>query len=89
MAVKIKMLKKRLIPVHNVMGEPGETHKVNNEIGEELVLNGDAEYLDREMGKALKPEKYETASMESPEKAVEEKKKPRKPSWNRPVKRGK
>ena len=73
MAVKIKMLKERLILIHNVMGEPGKTYKVNNEVGRGLVSDGDAEYLDKELGKAPKTEKYETASMETPEKAVKEK----------------
>lgn len=80
MAVKIKMLKKRLILVHNVMGEPGETYKVNNEIGKQLVSDGDAEYLDKGMEEMMpRKEKYETTSMETPEKAIKER--PRGKKW--------
>jgi len=95
MAVKIKMLKKKLILVHNVMGKVGETYKVNNEIGEELVSDGDAEYVDPELQariKVKKPEvevesemkeeeKVESAAMEVPEKAI--KRRPKGKKWGK------
>jgi len=49
MAVKIKMLRERIIPVHNVIGKIRKTYKVNNEVGVELVFNGDAKYVDPEL----------------------------------------
>ncbi len=83
MAVKIRMLKERTIPILYETGEVGKEYKVNSEVGAELVLKGDAEYVDPEWRarferKWPKKKEVESAAMDSPEKAVLERPKRRK-----------
>ena len=82
MAVKIRILRERIIPVHYETGMEGETYKVNNEVGMELVLAGDAEYVDPELMARFKPEEpkaeVESAAIEPEENAMMPSAKPRK-----------
>jgi hypothetical protein len=86
MAMKIKMLRERIIPVLYEMGETGKIYKVNNEVAEELVAGGDAEYMDSEMkaktekGKAESKERagMETAMAEPEENAMRPRGRPKK-----------
>lgn len=85
MAVKIKMLTERIIPVLYKTGEAGKVYKVNNEVAEELVGRGEAEYMDPEMMPKVeypkepeeKPE-VETAMAEPKENAMMKRGRPRK-----------
>jgi len=72
MAVKIKMLRERIIPVLYEMGEVGKVYKINNEVAEELVLGGDAEYMDPEMMPKAKDEKIESGKRPEMETAMAE-----------------
>ena len=86
MAVKIRMLKRRVVPVVGIEFDVDVELKVNNEVGEELVLKGDAEYVDPELAARFKqkwpePEKQpepEIAMAEPEENAMMPKPKPRK-----------
>lgn len=85
MAVKIKMLKERVIPVLYEMGKVGEIYKVNNEVALELVLDSDAEYVDSELAARFKPVlpkvKIESATIEPEENAMMPSAKPKKCGW--------
>ena len=78
--IKIKMLKERFVPVLNVMGKADEVLKVNNNVGHELVEEGDAEYFDPElMAEMMKrATKGETAAYKPPEDAMMSTPKPEK-----------